>query len=65
VANGVLYVPAVNDTIAAYNAATGAVLWTSPVITSGGIPSVAQPAIVNGILYTGGTAGLYAFAPGA
>jgi outer membrane protein assembly factor BamB len=64
VANGVVYFPTFGGTIAAYNAATGARLWTSPHLGFfAGTGASAAPALVNGLLYMGGTAGLYAFGP--
>jgi len=59
VANGVLYVPTGTGAIAAYDTSTHALLWTSP---ADGFRQ-SSPAVVNGILYAGGSKGLYAFGP--
>jgi len=58
VANGVLYVPIRTGAIAAYDTATHALLWISP---RHGFQSTL--AVVNGILYAGGSNGLYAVGP--
>jgi eukaryotic-like serine/threonine-protein kinase len=64
VANGVVYVPMAAGTVAAYDASTGALLWTSPDLGFLNEPGAAEPAVVNGLLYVGGADGLYAFGLG-
>jgi outer membrane protein assembly factor BamB len=65
VANGVVYVPMEANTVAAYDASTGAPLWTSPDLGfDGEDPGGAEPAVVNGLLYMGGADGAYAFGLG-
>jgi outer membrane protein assembly factor BamB len=58
VANGVLYVEDSNHHLRAFDAKTGADLWTDPI----GFRSDSSPIVVNGMLYIGGFDGtMYAF----
>jgi len=56
VANGVVYEPEAGSnspTVQAFDATTGALLWTSPYVgaQNGGIPGASAPVIANGALY--------------
>jgi outer membrane protein assembly factor BamB len=59
VANGVIYVGAnFRSNIAAYNATTGALLWSTPL--NAGVAFFRAPALANGVVYVGADV-LYAF----
>ena len=59
VANGVVYIGSEDHKLYAYNARTGALLWSA---TTGGT-IVSSPAVANGIVYVGSSDGkLYAYA---
>jgi outer membrane protein assembly factor BamB len=58
VANGVVYIGSADDNLYAYNAATGALLWSA---TTGSV--VRSTAMANGVVYVGSQDGkLYAYA---
>jgi outer membrane protein assembly factor BamB len=60
VANGVVYVGSADDNLYAYNAATGAPLWSA---TAGGPHYSSSPAVANGMVYVGSfDHNLYAYA---
>ena len=54
VANGVIYVGALNDTVYGLDASIGAALWSATVGSGNGDDS--SPAVANGMVYVGSTA---------
>jgi outer membrane protein assembly factor BamB len=58
--NGVVYVVGLGGGLNAFNASTGALLWTSPVLT-GGDNYPQSPAVAGGVVYVGLGNDLYAF----
>ena len=62
VANGVVYVGSEDSTLYAFDAATGAQLWSA---ATGGQIYHGSPSVSDGVVYVGSTDdNLYAFAPG-
>ena len=60
IANGIVYIGSGDDKLYAFNATTGATLWTG---TTGGAVN-SSPAVANGIVYVGSDDGkVYAFKP--
>ena len=53
VANGIAYVGSLKGTLNAFNAATGALLWTN-LAPSGPDELMSSPAVANGVVYIGG-----------